>query len=235
MLRKYVLIAPILLASAYAAAQVPQIQYDLFDSPADHGKKFEQAFRQNDRITGLYVDGRAFTLLDEWTVLNTWFTLSELGGTGRPISTGSVVLARIKDKTLYDVMLINLSLQPSKRTEYKSKLSTACMDATNVLHSEVVRAEDKYQSCARIRRFTQTEDIKNPDRMDLTVMNYAKANGVALPKLGEQYYTMVMAETKNAAHVYVTRYVLQREVTLEDQIAFTKSLRASIRSTFLLD
>lgn len=232
MLRNTVLLAALVLAPAFAAAQVPYVKFDFFDSPATQGKKFEEAFKQNDRITGINIDGRSFMLHGEWTVMNSWFVLSEIGGTGRPISTGYLVLGRVKDKTLYDIMRVDVSLQPNQRNEYKKTLSASCLTESNVLHQEVVRAEDKYQSCARIRSFKYEDLAKDPGRMELAIINYSKVNGLAMPKVGDPYYSTLMVDTKNAAGVYVVRWSAKADVPLDDLIAFTKSLRSSIRSSF---
>lgn len=223
------------LMPAVATAQVSAVHFSVFDSPAEQGEKFEKSFRQNDLITGVNINGREIMLQGEWSVLNTWFVQGEIQGSGRGYSTGILVLGRIKNKMLYDFMRLDLSLQPSKKSESKSKLPTSCLEASNVLHADIVRVDEKYMSCSRVRSFTLTEPIKNPDRTEQSVIDYAKANNIELPALGEQYYTTLQAETKNAAGVYLFRRILKRETMLDDQIAFTRALRASIRASFLQD
>lgn len=231
-MRFCVLVSSLLLVVAPAYSQVPIINYSLFDNAVDNGKSFESAFPQSQVISGLKINSDYFMLQGEWTILNSWFTLGEMRS-GKKYSNGYLVLGKVKDDKLIDIMGVMLSLQRSNYRGIMSDVSSACKPGENVVHSEVLRAEDKYQSCTRIRSLKFGDVNENLTRYKNAVINYAKVHGLKVPAAGEEYFSTQINETKNAAGVYILRETLKSYTSLEEQVDFSRAIRSSIRNGFL--
>lgn len=232
-MRKIILIGSsiaVLAGSAHANEQ--KVEFAFFDTPVTQAKKFEDAFRQNDRITGINIDGRSFSLGSEWTVLNSWYSTGEIKGSGKMLTNGLLVLGKIKDKKLEDTMYLNVRLQPPVSNEWKGSTDRACIADNNPVYSDVARAEDKYQSCTEITLESYTDKGEDAGRIERSVKGYAASHGLSIQTNGTKMYSVNLAETKNSAHVFVNRYLPKDGTELEEMKRFAQDMRRSIRRSF---
>lgn len=215
-----------------AQANEGKVEFGFFDTPQSQAKKFEEAFRQNDRITGVNIDGRSFSLGGEWVVLNSW-SLVQAYQTGDKVgSEGILVLGKVNDKKLYDTLFIRVALQPPVVGEYKSGINSTCMPKDSPWYSEVSRAEDKYQSCLKIAKETYSDKGADAGRVETAVKGYAASYGVSIQPNGEKMYSVTTYESKNATAIYTNRYIVRDGADPEELKRFAQDLRRSIRRSY---
>lgn len=232
-MKKKVLVASFMaLVSGLVQANEGKVEFGFFDTAVSQAKKFEDAFRQNNRITGVNIDGRSFSLGGEWVVINSWSSTGEIQGPGKMITNGTLVLGKVKDKKLEDTMYVNVRLQPPVRGEWKGSTDRSCIADNNPVFSDVARAEDKYQSCAEITLESYVDKGEDAKRVERTVKGYAAAYGLSIQSNGTKMYTVDMAETKHSAHVYINRYLPKDGADLDELKRFAQDLRSSIRRSF---
>lgn len=232
-MKKMVLVASFMaLVSGLVQADEGKVEFGFFDTVVSQAKKFEDAFRQNDRITGVNIDGRSFALGGEWTVLNSWSSVQDYKSGDKNGSYGVLVLGRINNKKLEDTLYLSIRLQPPVIGEFKTDISTVCSSKNNPVFVEVSRAEDKYQSCMKIIMDSYVDKGSDADRVERAVKGYAAAYGLTIQPNGAKMYSVDMYESKNATSIYVDRYVASDGSDLEELKRFAQDLRHSIRRSF---
>lgn len=215
-----------------AQASEGKVEFGFFDTPQTQAKKFEDAFRQNDRITGINIDGRSFSLGGEWVVLNSWSMIEEYKSGGKYGSDGVLVLGKIDGKKLYDTLYFKIALQPPVTGEFRTAISTVCAPKEVPFFSDVSRAEDKNQSCMKIVKESFADKGSDAGRVETAVKGYAAAYGLSIQPNGEKMYDVSVFESKNATAVYANRYVVRDSADPEELKRFAQDLRRSIRRSY---
>ncbi len=232
-MKKMVLMASFMaLVSGLVQAGEGRVEFDFFDTAVSQAKKFEDAFRQNDRITGVNIDGRSFSLGGEWTVLNSWSSMQDYKTGDKKATLGTLVLGKISEKKLEDTLMLTIRLQPPVARDFMTNISTVCNGNEKTVFSEVSRAEDKYQSCMQIRMDSYVDKGSDAGRVERTVKGYAAAYGLSIQPNGANMYSVGAYESKNATAVYASRYVVRDGSDLEELKRFVQDLRRSIRRSF---
>lgn len=234
---KKLMLAGVLLAllGSMTQANEVKVEFGFFDSPATQAKKFEDAFRQNDRISGINIDGRSLSLGSEWIVLNAWSSLEPYRTSDKMGSTGVLVLGKIDNKKLYDNLYLRIGLQAPQAREFRTALSTVCAPKKEPFFSEFSRAEDKFQSCMNMEKWSYEDKGSNAGRLEVTIKGYAAAHGLSIQPTGEKMLTANIYESRRATAIYASRDTVLTSTDPEELKRFAQDLRRSIQRNFYKD